>query len=470
MKDSKASKQMRPEDFMDEEDLKEAEDSRQLETSETFTGFGTEHDVRHRDVLMDLFRPAEETVGIRLLRKMGWKEDQHKQQSISAANIALRPKNDRKGLGFEAADSLASATEHSKSSTSQERRLDDSAQTRQKKSQKAAFGVGIMNDTGSDDEDPYSMGPQISYNRVIGGDKKQKKKASSSVSTANPSLKSKPVFLSKKLANMQGVLRKCHDGRLPLEGFVLGDEVEAMASLSLQNDRYKPPDVPADWKLSLVSQTESTEQPDFQSVSEAAKSSTHDAKSRASLLGETQLPGKSVFDYLSSAARDRLAKASGKSDLPPALGEKAPDGYQTAKSENLQDLVPKLDQEVALQALTRGQSGWMPYSEDEAKRDRYKAYLEIRAGFRPTGEGDELPSRAEGVTQEAWIQEMQEFARAAQVFRPVTGQMASRFTSSTSNVANSSDPDSTESLLSRPKAKPEDPVRSSGKDWVCLVL
>ena len=38
------------------------------------------------------------------------------------------------------------------------------------------IGIGILNDTGSDDEDPYEIGPRISYNRVIGGEKKKKKR------------------------------------------------------------------------------------------------------------------------------------------------------------------------------------------------------------------------------------------------------------------------------------------------------
>ena len=468
VKDLKTPKQMRPEDYMDEEDLREAEETRQLQTSDTFAGFGTEHDERRRDALMDLFRPPGETVGTKLLRKMGWQEGRQIGGSgsdgiLANASVAFESKNDRKGLGFGGEDSAASDSGKARSPQPSQ------PHTERKKTQKSAFGVGVLNETGSDDEDPYSMGPQISYNRVIGGEKKTKKKKPSFVTTANPTLKSKPVFLSKKLQNLQGALRKCHDGRLPLDGFVLGDDLDAMASLSLQNDKYRPPDVPADWKSSLIPADDQAEGSDFQSVSEAAKTSTLDAKSRATLLGEAQLPGKSVFDFLSPAARNRLAQASGKSDLPPALSEKAPDGYQTPQTQaavNLQDLVPKLYQDIALQALNRGQGGWMPYSEDQGKRERYKTYLEIRAGLRATSEGDEIPPRAEGMTQEDWIQELREFARAAQVFKPVTGDMASRFTSSTANLQASSDPTSSvsmEALLSTPKSKPEDPAEAAAK-------
>ena len=477
VKDSNTPKQMRPEDFMDEEDMREAEESRQLQTSETFAGFGTQHDERRRDALVDLFRPAGETIGITLLRKMGWKEGQQIGQATptgsgaegAIATASFNLKHDRKGLGF-GGDSVAPSAGKAKSpSLSQERKADQGRQTDRKKPQKAAFGVGVLNDTGSDDEDPYSVGPQISYNNIIGGDKKSKKQKAVSATTANPTLRSKPVFLSKKLANLQGALRKCHDGRLPLNGFVLGDDLDSMASLSLENDKYRPPDVPAEWNSSFKPAEGQSEEKAHQRVSEAAKTSTLDAKSRASLLGEAQLPGKSVFDYLSSATRNRLAQATGKTDLPPALAEKAPDRHQSSQAQlavNLQDLVPKLDQDIALQALNRGQGGWMPYGEDEAKRERYKRYLEVRAGLRATSEGDELPHRAVGMMQDDWVQEMREFARAAQVFKPVTGDMASRFTSSIASMQSASDPKlsaSTESLLSRPKPKLEDPAEAAAR-------
>ena len=460
---------------MDEEDLREVEETRQLQTPNTFSGFGAEHDERRKDALMELFRPSGETKGVQLLKKMGWKEGQHigqkrqhtgSDRSQDSDSVMFRLKNDRKGLGFDDEEALG----NSRPSAAPQKDIDEPGSRKTsitRKPQKSAFGVGVLNDTGSDDEDPYSMGPTISYNRVIGGDKKPKKKSAIVITAPNPALRSKPVFLSKKLANLQGSLQRCHDGRSPLEGFVLGDDLDGMAALSLQNEKYRPPDVPGDWKSSLVAQDGDGKQEAPQSVKEAAKHSSLDAKTRASLLGEAQLPGKSIFDYLSPAARNRLAQASGKGDLPPAMSEKPPDGYQSSqKHTDLQALVPKLDQDVALQALNRGQGGWMPYGEDEAKQSRYRTYLEIRAGLRLTAEGDELPPRAEAMRENDWVVEMQEFARAAQVFKPVTGDMASRFTSSTTQISNSADPDSTvaaDALITKPRTKPEDPAETAAK-------
>lgn len=103
----------------------------------------------------------------------------------------------------------------------------------------------------------------------------------------------------------------------------------------------------------------------------------------------------------------------------------------------------------------------MPYSEDENKRQRYRSFLEVRAGLK---EG--LPDRLPGSTTNAWAIEMHEFARAAEVFRPVSGVMASRFTSASTAPklgSDQRDATSSQSLLSRPAAKPEDPAEAAAK-------
>ena len=497
---NKDGREQRAEDFMDEEDLQEAEESRQLQTSESFSGFGTADDGSRRDAFMNVFHPTGETVGTQLLRRMGWKEGQEIGQRaqrnvkrdagndgdiVKSTTTELSPelstrKSDRKGLGFEASlssDKFAlDVTPQAKS----ERRLGHEADGESLTSsdrrsgimaphRKAAFGLGILNDDGSDNEDPNSVGPNISYNRVIGGDKRIKKKANVVASTPNPSVKTKPILLSKKLSSLYGGSRKCHDGKLPLDGFTLGDDMTAMASLSLGNDQYRPPEVPSGWKSSLIENDEDAGDSEHMSVSDVAKTSRLDYKSRAAVLGEGQLPGKSVFDFISPATRDRLANASGKSDLPPGLGEDpgtVPGSPPESYKQRLQSAVPNLDQETASQALTRGRSGWLPYAEDEAKRGRYTTFLEIRAGLRPTAEGDELPPRAAHMGQEDWIVEMQEFARATQVFKPVSGLMASRFTSSSSSLpakTAGNGPASTDDLLTKPRTKPEDPADAAAK-------
>ncbi|OCT52009.1 DUF1604 domain protein [Cladophialophora carrionii] len=500
-KDARRAPQQRPEDFMDEEDMREADESRTLDTSKEFAGFGTEHDSVRKSAAIDMFRPSGETIGLRLLKRMGWREgtgigprvrraaklgdDEDREETgethlfapEDAQVVSFTRKTDYKGLGYEGElqekEQSANGKSRSHKTAPKERSSDEDSvgpllSARKKPAsatKRTGFGVGVLNDDGSEDEDPYSMGPRISYNRSIGGDRKVRTKPKPAASSANPLVTTKPTFISKRLANLKGALRKCHDGRLPPDGFVLADELDSFGAMTLQDDKYKPPEVPAAWKSSLSPDVETDTNSTFVSTSEAAKASHLTAKARASLLGESQLPGKSVFDFLTPAARDRLAAASGRQNLPAAGNESAPAGHESSKSATakLQDLVPKLEQEVARQALERGVGGWMPYAEDENKRSRYRTYLEIQAGLRPA---EDITPRAEHMRQEDWVLEMQEFARAAEVFKPISGLMASRFTTSTS-LPQGQNATSGEahvgSLLSKSKAKPEDPAEAAAK-------
>lgn len=478
-KDAPAGAQQRPEDFMDDEDIADAAEAQRVQTAEGFAGLGsTQHEAMQRGGFIDLFRIEGETVGVRLLKKMGWKEGQgvgpkvrrkarldgaerpddvHATHLFAPENtkmISFVKKNDHKGLDFggEARLSSALGSETAKSEDEEDSTaLFAKPRTKKKSPKTGGIGIGILNDTGSDDEDPYEIGPRISYNKVIGGDKKKKKPGG----VVNPLLKNKPVFISKKLRASSG-LRKCHDGRLPLDGFILSSTDEFSTTQVLQ---YTPPKVPENWRSSK------TPKPGFQpsgylSTAEAAKASKLDPKSRASLLGEAALPGKSVFDFLSTSARDRLASASGKSNLPAALGE-IPEGYAMTDEERRQQLlsqIPKVDKYIADAALGRGASGFMPYGEDLPKRSRYRSYLENQSGISPTP-----PEPGPGMNKDDWLKELREFANCAQIFKPMSGMMATRFTSSSATPKLASDAPDTQELLSKPAAKPEDPAEQAAK-------
>ncbi|PYI25577.1 DUF1604-domain-containing protein [Aspergillus indologenus CBS 114.80] len=440
---AKDNRKQQIEDFMDEEDIREAEEAKTVSTNNDFAGFGTtDAEMARRGGLMDLLKTTGETMGVKLLKKMGWREgqgvgpkvrrranlgdgttqggeDANKTYFFAPENppmVAFIHKTDHKGLGFQGEARLDARALTRGDSDGEE---DDSffgkrliapgkpKQPKAKETRRGGFGVGVLNDTGSDDEDPYSIGPQISYNRVIGGDKKKKKKAKSIedakpvTGSSNPLITNKPVYIPKKVlaAKSSSGFRKCHDGRLPLEGFLLVDGISNM-TISTQEKKYAAPEIPAGWK-------------------------------------SNKTPAQ-------------------KQDV---SNEKAPKGYELSeaqKRKDLWDLVPKLDKQVAVQALTRAASGWMPYSEDLEKRKRYRAFLEVRAGLRDT-----MPDRVPGSTTDEWALELDEFARAAEVFKPMSGLMASRFTSASSGPRESSDKldaTSAEPLLSKPAAKPEDPA------------
>lgn len=503
---------------MDEEDLAEAEEARKLQTTDSFAGLGsTETELSQRDHFAGIFRASGETIGVKLLKRMGWREGQgvgpkvkrrvrgdegdtgggedeelHYFAPENSQMISFVRKNDYKGLGLESEGRLGIDAEADVQEGIAVRVLGfggDEDQNdapfslsklkKKAKPQRGGIGIGVLNDTGSDEEDPYQIGPQISYNRVIGGDKRRKKKAGEdrklSATSSNPLLRSKPVFISKKTATskFKSGFRRCHDGRLPLDGFVLSSSLDPLFSTLNPDTKYPLPTVPPEWKSSKTpnsgahsAQTNTT----FQSTADAARASTLDPTTRAKLLGETALPGKSVFDYLSPAAREKIATLTKNPNLPPALNEAPLAGYTltpTQRNVDLISLIPNLDASTAHTALGRGIGGWMPYAEDPFKRSRYRTFLENRAGL-----GSKMPDRAEGHSTEDWVNEMNEFARAAQVFKPMTGMMASRFTSSSSGSTQPpttakngdgevQDGDGGTPLLSKPAEKPKDPAEEA---------
>ncbi|OCL04922.1 DUF1604-domain-containing protein [Glonium stellatum] len=493
------STQQRPEDFMDEEDLADAAEDQRLQTTGSFSALGsTKDDLITKNPLADLIKAEDDTTGTRLLQRMGWRRGQgigprirrkarlddtqnpadHEFQSAhlfapeNQQIIGLVRKNDRKGLGYIAEIGHAQPFKPDLPDLQNNNLEDDifgSAKSREKRKKpawsKSGFGVGILNDTGSDDDDdPYEIGPRLSYNRVLGPEKRPKRieSAKPNTSSANPLLAARPIFVSKKSSkrNTPSSTRKCHDGRFPLDGYVLSNR--SLTLISQPN--FLPPKIPPGWKTSKLLPNQNIAGGEYKSVGDTTKATALDPKSRATILGEPSLPGKSVFDYLSVEARNRIASTSGKKNLPPALDEPPPTAFKKTYSDvqkELWNLIPHLAKDAAVGALSRGTSGWMPYSEDEGKRARYRAFLELRAGL-----SENLPERVLGMSIGDWRRELEEFAHAAQVFKPITGMMATRFTSSTSQTDNSSNTvrgESGTTLLRALTPKPEDPSEEAAK-------
>ncbi len=466
---------------MDDEDLADAAETQHLKTSDAFAGLGASTQDTRGGGLAGLFRADGNTMGLKLLRRMGWKDGQgigpkvrraarlesktsmadeavHLFAPDDVAMIGFVRKTDRMGLGHRGEAKLhtksgnVSDDDDQEDSTFGTRKPSQSTSKSKPSASRGGMGIGILNDTGSDDEDPYEMGPRIKYNRVLGGDKKKKKKTAAAAS--NPSLGKTPVFIP-KTARSGNSLRRCHDGRLPLDGFVLANALEDLTAMLA---RYAPPSVPDGWVSAKGKSSTAASDALYMSAAEAAKSSTMDPKSRAALLGEKALPGKSVFDFISSAARDKMVAGSGKSNLPPGLGE-VPEGYAVSEEERMRalwDQVPKLDRETAVAAITRGSKG--PYADNEAKRERYRMYLEHCANpDRP------LPGRAPRMADDDYTREMNEFHNCARIFKPMTGFMASRFTTAKSSPTPGSDANASQEPLSKPEPKPSDPAEDAAK-------
>lgn len=446
---------------MDEEDLAEQADSQILQTNDFFALFGSKmEDSKRESMAIDLLRSQGETMGVKLLRKMGWRDgyglgscigqecrlqdstgsylnektDNPHFAKEKSKIIAFIVKHERHGIDYDGAIGLEQdgSKSHSSETMSDPSNASKTFKGSAFKSPRAGFGAGILDDAGSDDEDPYEMGPKISYNRTIGREKKGTvklgKKRKPIALSSNPQLVTKPAVFTSRRPILSG-FRKCSDGRLPLDGFVLFMSLDS-SSNGNNLDRYPLPDVPSGWaevKLNSRLTHRGTKQPPSIQASEA---SLLDPKSRAAMLGEAQLPGKSVFDFLSPASREKIASVTGRANLPPAKGETLPSALPT-RTLDTQEEIPSIDTEVAMAALGRGLGGWMPYADEPAKRDRYRGFLELHGGLRKT-----LPDRPVGFKQDAWMQEMHEFAHAARVFKPMTGAMASRFQSSSTTAQN----------------------------------
>lgn len=495
-KDEGRSSTQRPEDFMDDEDLADAAEAQALETVQAYSGLGsTERDEKRKALLMDILKPEGDTVGCKLLRKMGWRDGQGLGPKIKRSMrrdedcstdggeeghhlfapedtrmITFSKKNDRKGLGYNRTDtSMAVANNRSNDQPSDDDQPDSfhvkpkKLGERGKKSIRGGIGIGVLNDDGSGDDDPYTMGPRISYNRVVGGDRKKKERTESvgksqPLQSSNPLLGTKPKFISKKMSHLKSGLRKCHDGRLPIAGFALSIKLDNL--IADWETRYPHPTVPQDWEPSKVISATDQRLAKYTSTADMAKASQLDPKARAGILGEQLLPGKSVFDFISSVARDKLAAISGRSTLPAGLGETAPKDYADLQNNGGRYTnLPNLGKDIALAALGRGLGGWMPYADDETKRTRYRVFLEFCAEMRM-----EPPNRPPDVKIHDWTRELQEFAHAAEVFKPMTGKMASRFTTSSAHaVSSDTSTPNLPPLLSKPLAKPEDPAEAAAK-------
>lgn len=463
---------------MDEEDLEDAAEAQKLQTNQAFAGLGSSEDNGLRPGgLSTLFRTTGDTIGLRLMRKMGWKDGSgigpkirrgarlHLAQTGDDPTFLFAPDNapmikfvrktDRKGLGHSGETSLATSKPEEDIGSDNEEADQDATRPiplskAKPKAERRGIGVGVLNDDGSD-EDPYDIGPKIKYNRVIGGDKKKKSKKT----TVNPALKNAPVFVPKTARNGPSMSR-CHDGRLPLDGFVLSKITEDFASLF---SRHTPPEVPQGWKSSKDS-TAKDASSSFVSTTAAAKASTLDPRSRAALLGEKALPGKSVFDFLSGSARDKLAAGSGKQNLPQAKGE-IPAGFEISAESSqaaLLERLPKLETATAVAALARGANG--PYADDEAKRSRYREYLEHFAN-----EARPMPEKLKDQRDDDYIKEMTEFANCAKIFKPMTGFMASRFTTGKSKTVlpGSNGNAADEDIISKPEPKVKDPAEEAAR-------
>jgi len=225
--------------------------------------------------------------------------------------------------------------------------------TTKKTNLKGGIGYGVLNDDGEDDEDIYEIKPKTAYDRVLGGDKKKKKKAEIATQTGTAPFKkviANHVFVSKKDTARTSLQKEDPEEVDESKDIVMGDSV-------------------LDPQIKLETDNEIGSQQVMMD-----KTNESDLKP---IIKVEEKPKKSIFDFMSAAARDRIASATGKTDLPPALGEIGPQGYVSTRDP--EEFVPRLDKSAATNALL---NGFLPYADDPDKRTRYRTFLEIKSEAR----------------------------------------------------------------------------------------
>lgn len=178
--------------------------------------------------------------------------------------------------------------------------------------------------------------------------------------------------------------------------------------------RFAPPQVPAGFKPVHVF-NEPGPAPEKAVKGEKDGRPDLSFEERGNLLGEKPIAQRSVFDYVSSKSKDKLDNLLSGITRPVSNIDKS----------RLND-IPRVDKKDALTALR----GFLPFGEAPKKQARYRAYLEGQAGLLKD-DGSPVTSMEipEGLTYDEAHKELDDFCKAARIFRPISGMMSSRFTS-----------------------------------------
>lgn len=291
-----------------------------------------------------------------------------------------------------------------------------------------AFGIGALEDPDEDDYSVYDNSIRGSGQRIMDLDDDDHGPHGYEISRRSALGRTQQAS---KPARPPTSTETYHDGTPALPGF-------AISSKAVQPDLwFEPPSIPRDWQLNPkrifdLADRPPEDAPAVQGPSgrpppavDARGKTVLTADDRGTLLGEEQIkaPPRSVFDFISAKNKERLSQFTSKlpsSSTNPAI----PSVPATAESVVL--TVPVLDKPTATAAL----KGFMPFSDDPAKQSRYKFYLQSQAG---QFEGVFAPKCEPGRMGEL-NKELEDFAKSAKVFKPMSMAMAGRFVSGSNSA------------------------------------
>ncbi|KAH8983155.1 hypothetical protein EDB86DRAFT_3106500 [Lactarius hatsudake] len=443
--DRAKQKASRPEDYMDEEDLAELRENQimagvkqQQEQEQGVFGVtqpepaqgDAEQDSIAASIQRALMPPLEDSPGVRLLKKMGWRPGQgvgprvtwrtRKIQDLLAAGKSIdgvdvdaldddeeakrhmypprdtvvprfSMKSDSHGLGYTSAPGLVESLG--------QKRPEVKGPTLA-----AGFGLGALNEAEDDDIDVYDSASRADRTYMPYDSTRD---ADDGASFSRNKSNDKAVTTTQQ---------KFSNGIIVLSGFVLSPE-------PVQKDQWFPiPEVPSGWKPD----PRRVWQNDLNVEKSAASTSTREPSSRrqkltaderGAILGEEPLPStRSVFDYLSKEDRERIEHAA--AGLHPSAPESTPPPVEAPSAPSS---IPYTAPHIAVAAL----KGFMPFANDLAKQERYVSYLRSQS----TPDHPELlPPKLPGQTSEAYHRELSDYSKSAAIFKPVSGAMANRFT------------------------------------------
>ncbi|XP_063802063.1 G patch domain-containing protein 1 isoform X2 [Pseudophryne corroboree] len=481
----------RPEDFMDDEDLGEFGIApKEIMPTDDFAS-KTKDKVREKarelasvtapipgaTILEDLIAPAKITIGVQLLRQMGWKEGQgvgprtkraaRKQKSgggmkmygcaqlpagseesedeeeeYMPENVTFAPKDvipvdfsvkdNVHGLGYRGLDPHRALFGNTAShinlfGDASDRTSNILGDVRHSKGRKVgisgqAFGVGAMED---DDDDIYGTDSLSKYDTVL----REEESGDGLFGWTAPKEYKNKKASSKELQYI---------GKM-LDGFSLAAESPPCKKI------YPPPELPRDYRpvhyfrpvLAASSQGSATLQamldrsqkppavPNEQAPSRHQLSSSR----RRDLLGEAALQGPtSVLELLSDKDRERIRDVKQTLEVEKVKAQKLAqealkNRFQAASAEETQTRIQNdlLDRQL----VPMDAEEFRPFEKNPEKQKRYESYIRnLHKGQKDALENCVDPN----MTEWECSREREEFMRSAMLYKPSNSSLSSRFT------------------------------------------
>ncbi|XP_056381726.1 G patch domain-containing protein 1 isoform X2 [Hyla sarda] len=481
----------RPEDFMDDEDLGEFGIApKEIMTTDNFAS-KTKDQIRQKarelasvsapipgaTILEDLIAPAKITMGVQLLRQMGWKEGQgvgprikrsaQKQKTggnvklygcalpptgseesededdFIPENITFAPKDvapvdftvkdNVHGLGYRGLNPHEAlfgslGTHINLFSDASERSSNLLGDVRNRKGRKVgisgqAFGVGALED---EDDDIYSIDPLSKYDTVL----REEETGDGLFGWTAP----------KEYKSKKGSSKELQYVGKMLEGFCLATQSPPSKKI------YPLPDLPRDYRpvhyfrpvLAENSQNSAVLQAMIGSSMTSSvapvkeqRASRHQLNSsqRREMLGEAPLQGPtSVLELLSAKDRERIRdvkldleeqRSKAQKLAQEALKKRFQSSSAEEKDFNLQQSL------LERQLVPEHPEEFRPFEKNSDKQKRYENYIRNLH----QGQKDALESCLDAkMTEWERSREREEFMRSAMLYKPTNSQLSSRFT------------------------------------------